>query len=180
MMAVHAYKWLCSPPGIGFAYIPRRTRQWLSPALYSWRSHREWRRVEKLHHGPPELPDTAERYEGGILNFPGIFALGAVLEMMSEIGVDQIEARVLGLAESARQILRRCGASLLADRYPYYDSPLVAGRFDDGDVSVLAARLREARLAVAARHGSLRISPHFFNNEDDLDRLEQALAGGAS
>ena len=140
-----------------------------------FRSHRDWRRVDALHHGPPELPAEAQKYEGGLLNFPGIYALGAVLEMMLGLGVDEIERRISQLAALGRDILRRAGGTLPCDRLPYYDSPVLAARFPGRDVGRLAARLIQNRVAVSARHGHLRVSPHFFNNEDDLSRLEEAL-----
>ena len=175
MVAAHGYKWLLCPAGIGVAYIRPELRAWLQPAIYSWRSHRDWRRVDALHHGPPELPVQAQKYEGGLQNFPGIYAMGAVLEMMFRLGLDEIERRVNQLAELGRDILRRAGATLLCDRLPYYDSPILAAQFPQTDVSRLAASLIESRIVVSARHGYLRVSPHFFNNEEDLARLEQAL-----
>lgn len=175
MIAAHGYKWLLCPSGIGLAYIRPEVREWLPPALYSWRSHKDWRRVDSLHHGPPDLPTDAQKYEGGIQNFPGIYALGAVLELMLGLGLEQIEQRVQHLAAFARRILREAGAELLSDRLSYYDAPIVAGRFVGADVSRLAARLREQRVVVSARHGYLRVSPHFFNNEGDLERLREAL-----
>lgn len=175
VVAAHAYKWLLSPAGIGLAYIRPEVREWLQPAIFSWRSHKDWRRVDSLHHGPPELPAEAQKYEGGLQNFPGIYALGAVLEMMLELGLDRIEARVQQLAERGREVLRRSGARLLSDRLPYYDSPLLAAHFPGVDVGRLAAQLQDARIVVSARHGCLRISPHFFNNEEDLQRLGECL-----
>ncbi|MBI3698052.1 MAG: aminotransferase class V-fold PLP-dependent enzyme [Acidobacteria bacterium] len=175
MIAAHGYKWLLCPSGIGLAYIRPEVREWLPPALYSWRSHKDWRRVDSLHHGPPDLPTDAQKYEGGIQNFPGIYALGAVLELMLGLGLEQIEQRVQHLAALARRILREAGAELLSDRLSHYDAPIVAGRFAGADVSRLAARLREQRVVVSARHGYLRVSPHFFNNEGDLERLREAL-----
>jgi len=175
MIAAHGYKWLLCPSGIGLAYIRPEVREWLQPALYSWRSHKDWRRVDSLHHGPPDLPSEAQKYEGGIQNFPGIYAMGAVLELMLSLGLEQIEQRAQHLAGLARRILRAAGAELLSDRLPHYDAPIVAGRFAGADVSRLAVRLREQRVVVSARHGYLRVSPHFFNNEGDLERLEDAL-----
>ena len=176
VVAAHGYKWLLCPAGIGLAYIRLEVREWLQPAIFSWRSHKDWRRVDALHHGPPELPDGAQRYEGGLLNFPGVYALGAVLETIVALGVDQVEARVRSLAAYASETLRRSGGVLLADRLPYYDSPLLAARFEGRNVSALAERLRYSRVVVSARHGCLRVSPHFFNNESDLDRLGECLA----
>lgn len=175
IIAAHGYKWLLCPAGIGLAYVAAEVRQWLEPSIYSWRSHKDWRRVDALHHGPPELPAEALKYEGGLQNFPGIYAMGAVLEMMLGIGLDQIEKRVQELAAQTRETLRRAGAALLSDRLPYYDSPIVAAQFAGADVAQLAQWLRERRIAVSARHGYLRVSPHFFNNDQDLARLGEAL-----
>jgi selenocysteine lyase/cysteine desulfurase len=173
--AVHGYKWLLSPTGIGFASIPAEVREWLSPAIYSWRSHHEWRNVDQLHHGTPNLPKTASRYEGGILNFPGIYAMEAVLDLIESLGAEAVEQRVLDLAAKTREVLRSSGGVLLADQFPYYDSPIVTAQFPGIDMSRLAVELNRRRIVVAARKGKLRVSPHFFNSEDDLEQLGQAL-----
>lgn len=180
VLAAHGYKWLCAPVGIGVVYLKPEVREWLEPSVYSWRSHQDWRRVDDLHHGPPELPTEAQRYEGGQLNFPGIYALGAILQMLLDLGPDHIEQRLQTLAAHAREVLRRGGATFASDSLPYYDSPILAARFEGRDVSRLAERLREDRVVVSARHGALRVSPHFFNNEADLDRLGECLATALS
>ena len=82
---------------------------------------------------------------------------------------------MLDLAAKTQDVLRAAGASLLADRFPHYDSPIVTARFDTRDASSLARHLQSRKVLVAARHGNLRVSPHFYNNEDDLARLAEAL-----
>ena len=67
MLAVDAYKWLLSPNGAAFCYVSPELRQRLEPAVIGWRSHKDWRRPERLHHGEPEFADSAEKYEGGML-----------------------------------------------------------------------------------------------------------------
>ena len=175
VLAAHGYKWLCAPTGIGVAYFRPEVREWLAPSVYSWRSHQDWRRVDDLHHGPPQLPTEAQRYEGGQLNFAGIYALGAILQMLLDLGPDQIEQRLQTLAAYGRDVLRGAGATFASDCLSYYDSPILAARFAGRDVSRLAEGLREDRVVVSARHGALRVSPHFFNNEADLDRLGECL-----
>jgi selenocysteine lyase/cysteine desulfurase len=101
--------------------------------------------------------------------------MAASVEMMMEIGPERIEARVDELAAGTRNVLRRAGARLLYDERPHYDSPIVAARFTDVDASALARALYDRRVVVAARHGYLRVSPHFYNDETDLARLEEAL-----
>ena len=177
-LVVHAYKWMLSPTGIGFACVAPGVREWLKPSLYSWRSHKNWRDVDRLHHGVPELPPGAIKYEGGIQNFSGIFAMGAVLDLIHSIGPAAIERRVQQLAEKTREVLRSRGGRLASDEHPYYDSPIVTAQFPGVDVSELAVGLRDRHIAVAARKGNLRVSPHFFNNDEDLGRLGEGLKIG--
>ena len=171
MLAVHAYKWMLAPNGAGFFYISPEAREWLMPNAIGWRSHHDWRNVDNLHHGVPQLSGAAERYEGGALSSALLYALEASVDLMLEIGPDQIEKRVLGLARSTRAILREHGGDVKD-----YASPIVAARFEGRDVSALARALKQERVLVAARRGYLRVSPHFYNNERDLETLSSALA----
>jgi cysteine desulfurase / selenocysteine lyase len=170
MLAVHAYKWLISPNGAGFMYVRPELRERLRPNVLGWRSHRDWRNVDNLHHGVPELADSAEKYEGGAVTFAVIYAMEAALDLILAIGPEAIEQRVLSLADKTREIVRRHGA-----RVDLCGSPIVAARFENRDVSALARALRERRVLVAARRGNLRVSPHFYNNERDLDAFADAL-----
>ena len=83
MLAVHAYKWLISPNGAGFMYVSPEMRSRLKPSVVGWRSHEDWRRVDSLHHGAPVFVEAAEKYEGGMLNFPSLYAMGASLDFDS-------------------------------------------------------------------------------------------------
>jgi selenocysteine lyase/cysteine desulfurase len=174
-MALHGYKWMLSPTGIGFAYISSELRRRLAPSIFSWRSHQDWRNVDQLHHGEPDLPEAAMRYEGGILNFSGIYAMEAVLDLIDSLGAEAVEKRVLDLAAKTRDVLRDNGGVLLADQHPYYDSPIVTAQFPGVNMSKLAQELKRRRIVVAARKGNLRVSPHMFNHEDDLGQLDEAL-----
>jgi cysteine desulfurase/selenocysteine lyase len=170
MFAVHGYKWLLSPNGAGFFYIAPQLSERLQPNVVGWRSHHDWRNVDNLHHGAPEFTSTAEKYEGGSIAFALLCAMEASVDLILELGPEAIEQRVLGLAVAARGILRELGATV-ADE----DSPIVAARFENRDVSVLARALAEQRVLVAARRGHLRVSPHLYNNEQDLEILQREL-----
>jgi selenocysteine lyase/cysteine desulfurase len=171
LFAVDGYKWLLCPNGATFFYISPALRRTLPPAVIGWRSDRGWRSVDDLHHGAPQLPEGAERYEGGMLNFPSLYAMGESVRMILEIGPDVIERRVLALASQAAEVLRTAGARILHE-----GSNIVAGRWPDRDASQLAKTLAEKRIIVAARHGNLRVSPHFYNDESDIEALASASA----
>lgn len=170
MFAVHAYKWMLTPNGIGFMYVRPDLRKRLRPNVMGWRSHHDWRNVDNLHHGVPELTTTAEKYEGGSVSSALLYAMEASVDLMLEIGPESIEQRVLGLAGKTREILRELGGSVEEFR-----SSIVAARFENRDISALARALKEKRVLVAARRGHLRVSPHFYNNEQDLEILKDAL-----
>jgi selenocysteine lyase/cysteine desulfurase len=171
MFAVNGYKWMLAPNGASFAYVHPRLRERLQPNAVGWRSHHDWRSVDNLHHGAPEFVSSAEKYEGGMLSFPALYGLGASAEMMLEIGTECIEQRVLQLACLLRERLRAAGARLLYDESPHFESSIVAARFEGRDASKMAKQLKEGRIVVSARHGNLRVSVHFYNNEQDLDRF---------
>jgi cysteine desulfurase / selenocysteine lyase len=170
MLAVHGYKWLLSPNGAGFFYIAPQLRERIEPNVVGWRSHRDWRNVDNLHHGVPELLPSAERYEGGSVSFALLYAMEASIDLIMEIGPDVVERRVLDLAAKARETLRQLGATV-----DECASPVVAARFENHDVSALARALKEQHVLVAARRGHLRVSPHLYNNEQDLEIFAQAL-----
>ncbi len=94
----------------------------------------------------------------------------ASVEMMLELGPETIEQRVLELADSVRLRMRELGGEV-ADGA----TPIIAARFEGRDVPAISRRLKEQRIVVSARHGFLRVSPHMYNNEEDIDRFVTAL-----
>jgi len=169
--AVNSYKWLLGPNGASFFYVSPRLRRTLEPSIIGWRSDRDWRSVDLLRHGAPEFAASAERYEGGMLNFPSLYAMAESIRLILEIGPETIERRVLELSAGAAEILKRTGATI-----EHENSNIVAAHWPRRDASALARTLRDKRIIVAARHGNLRVSPHFYNDESDLESLACFLA----
>jgi selenocysteine lyase/cysteine desulfurase len=172
MMASDTYKWLLSPNGATFFYVSPELRRVLDPSVIGWRSDRGWRSVDSLNHGAPVFAEGAERYEGGMLDFPSLYGLAESLRINLEIGPEAIEARVLEMAGMAGAAMKSCGAAIRHE-----GTNVVAAYWPDRDVSGLARRLREQKILVAARHGNLRVSAHFYNDERDIERLRLAIAG---
>ena len=80
---------------------------------------------------------------------------------------------MLELASKCESMLLDCGATV-----EHSGSPVLAARFASGvDVGRLGVQLKEQRIVVSARHGRLRVSVHFYNNEEDIARLGHALRG---
>jgi selenocysteine lyase/cysteine desulfurase len=170
MLAVHGYKWLLSPTGAGFMYVAPELRRVLNPNVIGWRSDRRWREVDELHHGAPEFLDSAEKYEGGGLNFPSLYGMAASVDWMLELGPAVIEARVMELVAKCTQVLEHAGGVV-----SHKESPIMAAKFPGRDAPRLCAELRARGIVTAARHGHLRVSTHFYNDESDLEKLDGAL-----
>jgi selenocysteine lyase/cysteine desulfurase len=171
MLAVNAYKWLLCPNGAAFFYISPELRQTLQPNIIGWRSHEDWRNVNRLYHGAPVFDESAEKYEGGMPAFPCVYAMDAALSELLEIGPEKIEHRVLGLTATLQERLHEMGNVNVLHRH----SPITAAHFPHIDPAVLVQKLRDQRILASARHGCLRVSVHFYNTEEDIDRLIAAL-----
>jgi selenocysteine lyase/cysteine desulfurase len=173
MFAVDGYKWLLSPNGIGFMYVSRQLREQLQPNVIGWRSDHRWRQPANLHHGVPEFSPAAERYEGGMLGFAPIYAMGEAVNMFLQIGPEDIEQRVLELARKLADSLDRLGLrQTIESPLP---SAILTAAIEDRDATDMVAALRDERVVIAARRGNIRMSVHFYNDEDDIARFEECL-----
>jgi selenocysteine lyase/cysteine desulfurase len=98
--------------------------------------------------------------------------------MLFELGPEQVERHVLDLNETLRGALRRVpGVSLYSDEFAATGpTPITSVHFAGQEAGALAARLKaEHDILTSARCGRLRLSPHFYNDENDVDRLLAAL-----
>lgn len=173
--AVDAYKWLISPNGASFIYVNPQMRQRLSPNVLGWRSDKDWRNVTNLHHGAPRFADTAEKYEPGMVPFACLDGMDASLRLLEEIGIPQIEKRVLALACLLRRELAAMGAEFYQSKGDCLPSQIVTASLPGVDSAELAKKLAEQNINISARRAYLRISPHFYNNEEDVSVLIAAI-----
>ncbi len=170
MFCVDAYKWMLSPNGSGFVYIDPDVRAELIPTVVGWRSDAGWRNVSQLNHGAPVFADSAEKFEGGMLPFPSLYGMGAALNLLLECGPANIEARVLELAAKTRAMFKAAGAEVMAD-----ESQIIKARLPGRDSNELVSNLKARNVLISARHGWLRVSPHFYNDESDIEALRSAI-----
>ncbi len=171
-LSADGHKWLLSVEGCGIFYCSKRVLDLLTPRVVGWRSVTQNRDFDRLH---LDLQPGAGRFEEGTPNTAGIFGLGAAVNLLLEIGVEAIGRRVLELTDRLVEGLVERGARVLSPRSPGEASGIVSFRHGDGDPEHTARRLRKQQVFVVARRGGVRASPHFYNDESDLDRLLAAL-----
>jgi cysteine desulfurase / selenocysteine lyase len=165
-------KWLLGPLGSGLLYVSDRVVHRIRPALLGWRSMRnrfDWTSFDST------LAEGAERFEPGTLDALGIDALGASIELLLELGVPLVEQRVLSLAQRAAAGMAARGLEVVSARSATEASSVVAAVHPRVDAVELQRRLQRQGIVVAARAGRLRVAPHVYNSEEEIDRLLEAL-----
>jgi selenocysteine lyase/cysteine desulfurase len=171
-LAADGHKWMLSVEGCALFFCRRDLLARLTPRVIGWRSVTHNTDFDRYHE---ELQPSAGRFEEGTPNTPGIFALGAAIDLLLELGVDAIGRRVLELTGRLCDALSEHGAEIASPRGPGEASGIVAFRMPDEAPGKTAARLRAAGVFVVERRGCVRASPHFYNSPEDLDRLIRAL-----
>jgi selenocysteine lyase/cysteine desulfurase len=123
------------------------------------------------------LKTTALRFEEGSMNLMGIFGLGAAIGLLHEIGLSEIHARVLDLGDRIIREVENRGHAVLTpkSREERGGNITITGPFDPAKVR---DTLREKGIMVNVRGGGLRVSPHFYNTEGEIEKLFSIL--GAS
>jgi selenocysteine lyase/cysteine desulfurase len=118
------------------------------------------------------LCECGERYEPGSPNFAGLLGMEAAIEFLLSTGMEEIEARVLSLTDYLIAGLQAKGCTIdtpTSDRRER--SGIVSFRHRAMDSTALNERLHAAGVIVSLRGDLIRVSPHFYNTEDELDRL---------
>ncbi|HEY8022133.1 MAG TPA: aminotransferase class V-fold PLP-dependent enzyme [Thermoanaerobaculia bacterium] len=167
-----AHKWLLGPEGIALLYVSDRVVERLPPVRSGWRSMRD---MEAWTEPAIDWAEGAKRYESGTLNGFGIYALGASLEILLAAGPAAIEDRVLALAERAARGLAALGFELVSSRRPGETSGIVCATHPRLPAPRLVERLAARGVITAARAGRLRVSPHAYNTEGEIDRFLNEL-----
>ena len=170
-LAADGHKWLCAPEGTGVLYVSRAWTERLYPQRIGWKSVTDHGRFLPYHF---VLKSDARRFECGSLNFLGIHALGAALDLLLEIGMEKVERAVLANTRLLREALRRCGCEIVGPDGDAELSGITTARVAD-DPEQAVARLREAGVLSSARGGGVRFSPHFYNDAEDVERCAAAL-----
>lgn len=189
-LAAGGQKWLCSPFGMGFLYVRRSLAETLEPPRPGYMAIAEppggW---EAYLSDPARRPDDplpfvrdARRLEpGGTAPYLAAQALTAALGALERIGLPAIHARVAELTGLLIEGLDALGAVVTSPREPGRRAGIVTFRSGGGLAADRA--LRDALLAAgvavslrfAAGAGGIRVSPHLYSDESDVERLLEVV-----
>ncbi len=148
------FKWMLSGFGTGIGVFRDRARSELVPAYRGYRN----------------VPPSAT-FEYADPNYPGLYVLDATMEYLEQIGWAVIYERVDRLTGEVEKAVAGAGLTPLAPAGSR--AGIVSVRVDDPSGCV--ERLRGNDVHVAERFGVVRMSPHFYNTDEDIDRFADEL-----
>ncbi len=166
-LSAGACKWLLGAAGVAFFYGARHLLDRLPPHAGGPSALRE--SGSSARDGFTPKPGAA-RFQLGISNLIGLAATTPGLEILSQVGVDRVEAHVLDLSGYCIAGLGERGYKVLTPADPARRGGVVAVVMDDAPA--VERFMWERLIDVYSGHTynkTLRIDPHIFNNRDDID-----------
>lgn len=166
------HKWMLSGYGSGFVYLSRELQARARPRAIGWLSVEDPypARNNEIH----LRHDASARAELGCPNFAAIFALGASVNFLMGIGIANIQERALSLNRYLTDKLAENGWKVL--------SPLQREGLRSAETLVainspapVVRQLASSRVLVTEKPEGIRVATHFFNDQQDIDRLIEAL-----
>lgn len=190
ILTAGGHKWLNSPFGTGILYINKELLPKINPVFWGYLNTTEpeggwgayWENPAAPSTNDWEFVPTARRFEiGGTSNYVGAIALGESLGLVNEIGIDNIEKRVLDLSDYCIEGIKRVGGTPITHNERENKAGIVIFRMyqDLEKDRTILRRLHAQRIFIAQRFtdniGGFRVSCQYFNNEKDFDNLFAAI-----
>jgi selenocysteine lyase/cysteine desulfurase len=159
---------------MGLFYCRRERIESLANCVLGWlgvKNPSDYDHTDQAHVG------TARRFEEGSYNMVGALGLAASVELLLEVGIDRVEQRILALTGRLLDGLDARGCEILTRREKDRRLGIVAFRHATEPSAAVFKRLLQRRIVGALRRGCVRISPHFYNTDGQVDEVLAALDG---
>lgn len=177
-LAADAHKWLLGPCAAGLLFVKKARQEQLRPPVYGWHNVRcpNFVAQEKLFY-----PPDARRYEAGTTNLVGLVGLKAALELLLEIGIENISQELLRKRSWVVPALEAKGYTVLeAQAVPNHASAIMTFYREGTDLSALHRTLTQAGIITSLRADRtgrqyLRLSPHFYNTDAEMHRVLELI-----
>lgn len=162
-------KWLLSPDSTGFFYVSKEAMRKLKTVFSGWMGV-DWNLDFSLLQKYSLKPfSDARKFEFGSYPYHAIRGFEKALEMIHEIGVKNIERHVINLTNILLEYLKESSYTIMSSLEQTQRSGIVL--FKRKDNAHLMRKLEEENIVISMREGGIRVSPHFFNDENEIKKL---------
>lgn len=174
VLASGGHKWMMIPMGQGFLYVAEERLEELHPPFSGAASVANAGDFLNYNLTPAS---GMRRYEIGVPNVLGIIGVNSSLNFLMSLGIENIDAWTLRLTDLLLNGLDRLGYQPIINRAPERRSAIVLFNAPaGGDNAVVEQKLKAVSVDYAVRGGAIRLSPHCYNNEEEIERVIAALA----
>jgi cysteine desulfurase / selenocysteine lyase len=174
-LSAASHKWLLGPQAVGIFYCRSEVLDQLRVSTVGQLSMEPGASYLDYQF---TLHADARRFEPGVNNEPGFAGLEAAVDLLNRVGVSAIEEQVLELSERLIHGVERSGYELFGPRDREHRSGIVSFKHHTLPARRIVSQLRSNGIVVAERQEHIRVSPHFYNTSEEIDRLLSALPGG--
>ena len=174
-LSADGHKWMLGPEGAGFFFCRKELIDRTRPLMIGWMNV-----IDPQNYGTYDytLKPDAGRFECGTLNIPGLLGLKASLDLLQECTVDLVGRRIQQLTDLLIHGLVKKKYEIISPRNPGQWSGIVSFTSPVHSHEQLFKMLRkDHKTELALREGRLRASPHFYNTEEQIERLIEHLPG---
>jgi selenocysteine lyase/cysteine desulfurase len=169
------YKWMLGPSGIGYLYVRKELIEKFEPPFIGWSSVKpevfETLDLWEIH--DLKLSETASRFEIGSPSQVSIIGAATALKLLLEVGIENIEKSVLKLTDHLIEELMVQGIKFQTPLEPECRSGIV--NFLTDNPQERTDKLAKKDIIVSARAQGIRVSPHFYNTEEEIDKLVEEV-----
>ena len=166
VLVAGAYKWLCGPFGAAFMYITSELLDKLEPGLVGFRSHEN---MWDLNASRLEYSKDAKKFEFSTMAFGCAIGLARSIDYLNTIGVKNIFDYNMQLCDILIEGLQSRNAVINSPLDKKNGSSIITAYFDGADTETIIKSLKAAQIFVSNRAGSIRFSPHLYNNDIDIE-----------
>jgi cysteine desulfurase/selenocysteine lyase len=172
-LACGGQKWLLSSLGTGFFYLSENTKRKIEPSFFGWMGV-DWK-LDFSNLFRYDLPpfSSSRKFEIGTYPFSTLWTMCSSLELLSEIETRAIEKQVLELLDLLLDYLKDSPYQIKSSLDPLHRSGILS--FSGKDTARLFRILSRKKIPVSFRENSIRVSPHFYNSPEDIQKLIQVL-----
>ncbi len=164
-------KFLLGGPGIAFLYVDERVVEDLEPASVGWFGVDD---VFAFRTEDYDLAPGARRFELGTPPAPNAYAAAAGMDLIAEVGVGAIRERVTELTDRLIAGADERGFPVRTPRAAERRGGVVNVQVDAPEET--AGAMLDAGFDVTTRAGGVRLAPHFYNTDDEVERALDVLA----
>ncbi len=178
-LSADAHKWMLGPLASGIVYVKKSRFEALRPILLGASNVRS---PDFIAQEEIRFLDTAARYEPGVLNLGPILGMQASLELLQAVGLATVAVRIGALVGRLAASLGDLGFELAGPVAGSNASGILAVTHPSAETPEVFRKLQENRVTASLRHdrtgkGYLRWSPHFYNTEEEIDRVVALVRG---